>query len=109
MASVVTFPSVAEEQPTVTDIVMEDVQAVGVVMKTKLTKCPKTLHDTWKECDVGFRGFKPAKDWTAAERRRYTYKYQAWFTMTLQRYINPGEIHLCFEHCHPLLLHHFST
>jgi len=41
---------------------MEDVQTAGVVVETKLTKCPKTLHDLWKEYDVVFTGFKPAKD-----------------------------------------------
>jgi hypothetical protein len=71
---IVTFPPVAEEGPAVTDEVMEDVH-VPVVMEAKLTKCPKTLHDLWKEFEFGFSGLKPAKDWTAAERGRDKYKY----------------------------------
>ena len=40
-----------------------------------MTKCPKTLHDLWKEFEFGFSCLKPAKDWTAAERGRDKYKY----------------------------------
>ena len=58
----------------VTDEVMEDVH-VPVAVEAKLTKCPKTLHDLWKEFEFGFSGLKPAKDWTAAERGRDKYKY----------------------------------
>ncbi len=39
---IVTFHPVAEEGPTVTDEVMEDVH-VPVVMEATLTQCPKTL------------------------------------------------------------------
>ena len=40
---------VAEVEPTASDEMMEDVQAAHVVMEAKLTKCPKTLHNLWKE------------------------------------------------------------
>ena len=49
---------------------MEDVQAAYVVIEAELTKCPKTLHDLWKEYEFVFSDLKPAKDWTASERRR---------------------------------------
>ena len=54
---------------------MEDVQAAHVVMEAKLTKCPKTLNDLWKEYEFGFSGLKPAKDGAASERGRDKYKY----------------------------------
>ena len=28
------------------------------------------MHDLWKEYEIGFSGYKPAKDWTPKERER---------------------------------------
>jgi hypothetical protein len=33
-----------------------------------LMKHPRTLHDLWREYEIGYPGHKPAKDFTAAER-----------------------------------------
>ena len=38
-------PHVAEDWPSVTDEMMEDVEAAHVVMEAELMKCPKTLHN----------------------------------------------------------------
>ena len=39
------LPPVTEDQPTVTDEMMQDVHTAHVVMEAKLMNCPKTLHD----------------------------------------------------------------
>ena len=52
------------------DCAMDVSDAVPVVLEACLTKCPKTLYDLWKEYEFGFRGCKPANDWTAAEQGR---------------------------------------
>ena len=79
------FPPVAEDQPTVTDEMMEDEQAAHVVMEAKLTKCPKTLNDLWKEYEFLFSCLKPAKDGAASEREINKYKYYKrnveWWTL----------------------------
>jgi hypothetical protein len=41
----------------------------------KLSKCPKTLHDLWREYEFGLDGYKPAKDFTPAERGADKTKY----------------------------------
>ena len=48
---------------------------VPVVPVAKLSKCPRSLYDLWKEYEFGFHGCKPAKDWTATERGRDKFKY----------------------------------
>ncbi len=57
------------------DCAMDVSDVVPVVLEARLTKCPKTLYDLWKEYEFGFRGCKPAKDWTAAEWGRDKFKY----------------------------------
>lgn len=41
----------------------------------RLSKCPKTLHDLWREYEFGLNGFKAAKDFTVSERGKEKYKY----------------------------------
>ena len=41
----------------------------------KLSKCPKTLHDLWREYEFGFAGYKAAKDFTSRERGADKCKY----------------------------------
>jgi hypothetical protein len=57
------------------DMDVDEPAVVPVVLETRLMKCPKTLHDLWKEYEFGFHGYKPAKDWTATERGRDKFKY----------------------------------
>ena len=51
---------------------MEDVPAQ---LEARLTRCPKTLHDLWKEYEFGFSRCKPAKDFTSNERGKDRYNY----------------------------------
>jgi hypothetical protein len=48
---------------------------VPLVLQARLTKCPRSLYDLWKEYEFGFQGCKPAKDWTASERGKDRFKY----------------------------------
>ena len=57
------------------DMDMDAPAVIPVVLETRLTKSPKTLHDLWQEYEFGFHGCKPAKDWTATERGRDKFKY----------------------------------
>ena len=41
----------------------------------QLSKCPRNLHDLWREYEFGFAGYKAAKDFTSRERGAYKYKY----------------------------------
>jgi hypothetical protein len=59
----------------VVDVEMNVPDVVPVVLEARLTKCPRTLHDLWKEYEFGFNGCKPAKDWTPAERGRDKFNY----------------------------------
>jgi hypothetical protein len=34
----------------------------------KLSKCPRSLHELWKEYEFGSGGFKAAKDFTQREK-----------------------------------------
>ena len=45
----------------IADFDMDVPDVVPVVLEACLTKCPKTLHDLWKEYEFGFCGCKPAK------------------------------------------------
>ena len=74
-APTVTVTLATEEADTGRDEVMEDVTAQGVVLEARLTRCPKTLHDLWKEYEFGFSGCKPAKDVTSNERGKDRYNY----------------------------------
>lgn len=49
---------------------MEDAPPQGVMLENRLTRCPKTLHDLWKEFEFGYTGCKQAKDFTSKERER---------------------------------------
>ena len=60
------------------DMDVDEPAIVPVVLETRLMKCPKTLHDLWKEYKFGFHGCKPAKDWTSTERGRDKFKYYRW-------------------------------
>ena len=48
---------------------------VPVVPVAKLSKCPRSLYDLWKEYEFGFHGCKAAKDWNALERGADRFKY----------------------------------
>ena len=48
---------------------------VPVVPVAKLSKCPRSLYDLWKEYEFGFHGCKAAKDWNASERGADRFKY----------------------------------
>ena len=48
---------------------------VPVVPVAKLSKCPRSLFDLWKEYAFGFHGCKAAKDWNASERGADRFKY----------------------------------
>jgi hypothetical protein len=48
---------------------------VPVVPVAKLSKCPRSLFDLWKEYEFGFHGCKAAKDWNASERGADRFKY----------------------------------
>jgi hypothetical protein len=60
---------------------LEDLQMVETVvgrprvLVARLSKCPKTLYDLWKEYMFGFSGNKPAKDFTRSERGACRYNY----------------------------------
>lgn len=41
----------------------------------RLSKCPRSLHELWKEYQVGTGGYKAAKDFTAQERGADKSKY----------------------------------
>ena len=41
----------------------------------KLSKCPRSLHELWKEYEFGSGGFKAAKDFTESERGADKSKY----------------------------------
>ena len=68
----VTATHAVEEGSRGRDEFMEDVPAQ---LEARLTKCPKTLHDLWKEYEFGFCGCKPAKDFTSNERGKDRYNY----------------------------------
>jgi hypothetical protein len=74
-APTVTATLAAKEVRTGRDEVMEYFPAQAVVLEARLTRCPKTLHDLWKEYEFGFSGCKPAKDFIANERGKDRYNY----------------------------------
>ena len=74
-APTVTVTLASDNLNTSRDEVMEDIPARGVMLEARLARCPKTLHDLWKEYEFGFSGCKPAKDFTARERGRDRYNY----------------------------------
>ena len=41
---------------------------IPVVPVARLSKCPQSLYDLWKEYEFCFHGCKAAKDWNALER-----------------------------------------
>ena len=41
----------------------------------KLSKCPRNLHELWKEYEFGSGGFTAAKDFTEKERGANKSKY----------------------------------
>ncbi len=41
----------------------------------KLSKCPRTLHELWREYEFGIAGYKAAKDFTEKERGQDKCKY----------------------------------
>ena len=47
------------------EIEIEDANAPKIA---KLAKCPKSLHDLWREYEFGLCGYKAAKDFTSRER-----------------------------------------
>ena len=82
--TLVTVPSVEANRASILvvgggngsdDMDMDAPAVIPVVLETRLTKSPKTLHDLWKKYEFGFYCCKPAKDWTATERRRDKFKY----------------------------------
>ena len=57
------------------ELVLVDLPPPPRNLVAKLTKCPKSLHDLWLEYEIGFRGCKAAKDFTAQERGKDKYRY----------------------------------
>lgn len=41
----------------------------------RLVKCPRTLHLLWREYMFGFSGYKPAREWTQAERGKDRFNF----------------------------------
>ena len=64
--------SVNQDEP---DQMQIDEPEVPIQNIARLSKCPKTLHDLWREYEFGLNGFKPAKDFTDSERGKDKYKY----------------------------------
>jgi hypothetical protein len=46
-----------------------------LVLEAHLMPCLWTIYDPWKEFEFGFHGFKPMKDWTAAEMGKDLFTY----------------------------------
>ena len=65
-------PTDPATNPATTQIVA---QTRGQSRVAKLSKCPRSLYDLWKEYVTGFSGNKPARDFTSSERgaRRFVY------------------------------------
>jgi hypothetical protein len=57
------------------DMDVDSPAVVPVVLETRSMKCPKMLHDPWKEYEFAFHDCKPVKDWTVTERGRDKFKY----------------------------------
>jgi len=72
--------------------VVEDEQVSHMVLEPRLTRCPRSLHDLWKEYAFGFSGFKPAKDWTSRERGadRFNYYRRNVFWMQVVMMVRSG-------------------
>jgi hypothetical protein len=65
------------QAPDVETATMEIEQEVVRVspLIAKLSKCPRSLHELWKEYEFGSGGFKAAKDFTERERGADKSKY----------------------------------
>ena len=65
---------------------------VRISRNAQLSKCPKSLHDLWKEYVFGFSGNKPAKDFTAKERGavKHVYSKRNVFWTTVSELIRAG-------------------
>ena len=61
-------------------------------MEARLLRCPRTLHDLWKEFEFGFSGCKPAKEWTTVEhgRDRFNYYRRNVFWMKVSELVRAG-------------------
>ena len=65
--------AVPDEEP---EAMQTDPEAVPVhPLIAKLSKCPRSLHELWKEYEFGSGGFKAAKDFTEKERGADKSKY----------------------------------
>ena len=47
----------------------------GLLRVARLSKCPRSLYDLWKEYVTGFSGNKPARDFNASERGACRFVY----------------------------------
>ena len=64
----------APDVETATMEIEQEVVRVPPVI-AKLSKCPRSLHELWKEYEFGSGGFKAAKDFTGKERGADKCKY----------------------------------
>jgi hypothetical protein len=74
------LPALPEQQEEVAARMMEVEQAPPPANHpqapiAKLSRCPRTLHDLWREFEFGFAGYKAAKDFTDKERGADKCKY----------------------------------
>ena len=58
--------SVPEEEPEAMELDHEAIPVHPLI--AQLSKCPRNLHELWKEYEFGSGGFKAAKDFTEKER-----------------------------------------
>eukprot|EP00956_Cyclotella_meneghiniana_P016518 scaffold26080_cov43-Cyclotella_meneghiniana.AAC.7 len=64
----------------------------GARLLPKLSKCPRTLHDLWKEYVTGFSGNKAAKDFSKSERGacRFNYTKRNLVWQAIAKMVNRG-------------------
>ena len=62
-------------EPAAMEIEPEQEASPDLPLIAKLSKCPRSLHELWKEYEFGSGGFKAAKDFTERERGADKSKY----------------------------------
>ena len=71
-ASIAANPTDPATNPATTQVVAP---TRGLLRLARLSKCPRSLYDLWKEYVTGFSGNKPARDFNASERGACRFVY----------------------------------